>query len=113
MAPRPSERTELCRCAIQTLAAVACAAVCWGLMAIDGSGDSSTRQLLAALIFIPLCLSTIAAVVLLLNLACCVSACVRHAGLRYVLAEAPLRAITGRRRPDYERIAGLERQARV
>jgi hypothetical protein len=88
------------------LAVAAIAAGCWLAMAF-----LIRSQVIAAIIFVPLALSTVGTLLLLAGLVA--SAChqIRCLGMRYVLAEAPLRAITGRGRPDYQRIATLEIEA--
>ena len=93
---------EIRRCTLRALAAVVCAASCWGFMALDNGPATNARVMLGAVIFVPLALSDLAAVVLLVNLGCCLVSCARDEGVRYLLAELPLRVVTGRRRggPD-------------
>lgn len=91
---------EIRRCTLRALAAVICAAACCGFMVLDNGPSTNARQMLGAVIFVPLALSTIGSLLLLVNLGCCLVACAREGGVRYLMAELPLRVITGRQRPD-------------
>ena len=88
----------------QFLIAAICAAACWLLMPFVVPNPT-----VAALVFVPLGLSTVTALLFGLNLAFCAAEALRHRSVRE-LAEALLRKITGRRRPDYAHIARLEQE---
>jgi hypothetical protein len=97
-------------CLRRFLAAASCTAACALAMAADSAwvGDPGATYL-GAFIFVPLGMSAIFALAFAAELIILAVAAIRQHGVRYAIAEWPLRVVAGRPRHDDARIAELER----